>query len=89
MQAFNLFFDFQLRKGAWACDYRNKLGSYFLSCRTCSFEHTIECTEFREKPLPHWLVCFADTASGPIQHLFFAVVLSDGKIVQPKVSERL
>jgi len=50
---------------------------------------SIECTEFREKPLPHWLVCFADTASGPIQHLFFAVVLSDGKIVQPKVSERL
>jgi len=32
----------------------------------------IEYTEFREKPLPYWLVCFADTASGPIQHLFFA-----------------
>jgi hypothetical protein len=50
---------------------------------------SIEYTEFHEKPLPHWLVCFADTASGPIQHLLFAVVLADGKIVQPTVSERL
>jgi hypothetical protein len=50
---------------------------------------SIEYAEFREKPLPHWLVCFADTASGPIRHLLFAVVLADGKIVQPTVSERL
>jgi len=26
---------------------------------------SIEYAEFREKPLPHWLVCFADTAIGP------------------------
>jgi hypothetical protein len=50
---------------------------------------SIEYAEFSEKPLPHWLVCFADTASGPIQHPLFAVVLPDGKIVQPSVSERL
>jgi hypothetical protein len=50
---------------------------------------SIENAEFREKPLPHWLICFADTASGPVQHLVFAVVLPDGRIVQPKVSERL
>jgi hypothetical protein len=50
---------------------------------------SIENAEFREKPLPYWLVCFADTASGPIQHLLFAVVLADGRIVEPKVSERL
>jgi hypothetical protein len=47
-----------------------------------------EYAEFYEKPLPHWLVCFANTASGPIQHLLFAVVLPDGKIVQPAVSEK-
>jgi hypothetical protein len=50
---------------------------------------SFEYAEFYEKPLPHWLVCFADTASGPIQHLVFAVVLSDGQIVQPSFSERL
>ena len=48
-----------------------------------------EYAEFYKKPVPHWLICFADTASGPIQHLLFVVVLPDGKIVQPKVSERL
>jgi hypothetical protein len=50
---------------------------------------SIENAEFRDKPFPYWLVCFADPASGPIQHLLFAVVLADGRIVQPKVSERL
>jgi hypothetical protein len=50
---------------------------------------SIEYAEFYEKPLPHWLVCFADTVSGPIQHLLFAVVLPDGKIAQPSFSERL
>jgi len=47
---------------------------------------SFEYAEFYEKPLPHWLVCFADTANGPIEHLLFAVVLPDGKIVQPSVS---
>ena len=60
---------------------------------TTTFYHLqlgrIEYAEFREKPLPHWLVCFADTATGPRQHLLFAVLLPDGKIVQPSVSERL
>ena len=50
---------------------------------------SLEYAEFYEKPLPHWLVCFADTASGPTQHLLFAVVLPDGQIVQPTVSEKL
>ena len=48
-----------------------------------------EYAEFYEKPVPHWLVCFTDTATDPIQRLLFAVVLPDGKIVQPRVSENL
>ena len=47
---------------------------------------SFEYAEFYEKPLPHWLVCFADTASGPIQHLLFAVVLPDGQPRKPHVS---
>ena len=47
---------------------------------------SFEYAEFYEKPLPHRLVCFADTANGPIEHLLFAVVLPDGKIVRPSVS---
>jgi hypothetical protein len=50
---------------------------------------SIENAEFREKPVPYWLVCFADTAGGRIQRLLFAVVLADGRIVQPTVSEML
>ena len=50
---------------------------------------SFEFAEFYEKPLPHWLVCFANTASGPTQHLVFAVVLPDGQIVQPNFSEGL
>jgi hypothetical protein len=50
---------------------------------------SFEYAEFYEKPLPHWLVCLANTASGPIQRLVFAVVLPDGQIVQPSFSERL
>jgi hypothetical protein len=46
---------------------------------------SIENAEFRDKRLPHWLVCFADTANGPIRNLLFAVVLADGRIVQPTV----
>jgi len=48
-----------------------------------------EYAEFYEKPVPHWLVCFTDTTTGPVQRLFFAVVLPGGKIVQPRVSESL
>jgi hypothetical protein len=43
---------------------------------------------FRQKPVTHWLICVADAASGPIQHAFFAVVLPNEMIVQPKVSEK-
>jgi hypothetical protein len=50
---------------------------------------SIETAEFREKPISYWLAYFADTASGPVRHLLFAVVLADGRIVEPKVSERL
>src|SRR5262249_23773060 len=47
---------------------------------------SIESVKFYEKPLPHWLVCLADTASGPSVNLLFAVVLPDGKIVEPSMS---
>jgi len=39
---------------------------------------SFEYAEFYKKPLPHWLVCLADAASGPIQHLLLAMVLPDG-----------
>jgi hypothetical protein len=50
---------------------------------------SIEYAAFYEKPLPHWLVCFGDRASGPVQQLLFVVVLPEGKIVQLSVSEKL
>jgi hypothetical protein len=31
---------------------------------------SIEKAEFREKPVPYWLVCFADTASGQTNTCF-------------------
>ncbi len=47
----------------------------------------IESQEFRKTPIPHWLVCFSDTIKGPIQRLFFVVILPNGMIVKPKVAE--
>ena len=49
---------------------------------------TIESREFRTRPIPHWLFCFSETIEGPIQRMYF-VVLLHGMIVEPKVSERL
>ena len=49
----------------------------------------IESQEFRTMPIPHWRFCFSDTIKGPIQRMFFAVLLPNGMIVKPKVSERL
>jgi hypothetical protein len=42
--------------------------------------------EFRSAPIPDWLFCFSDTIQGPIQRMLFAVVLPNGKIVEPKVT---
>jgi hypothetical protein len=50
---------------------------------------SIESATLRQKPIPHWLVAFADSTEGPIQHLLFAVVLPNGVVVVPKVGERL
>jgi hypothetical protein len=47
----------------------------------------IESQEFSKTPIPHWLFCFSDTIKGPIQRLFFVVLLPNGMIVKPKVAE--
>ena|SRR5271165_2811878 len=58
-----------------------------------SFYHvqigTIESQEFRARPIPHWLFCFSDTIRGPIDRMFFVVLLPSGMVVQPKLAERL
>src|ERR1700740_2161326 len=38
----------------------------------------LETQEFRTTPIPFWLVCFSDTAKGPIRELYFVVLLPDG-----------
>jgi hypothetical protein len=58
-----------------------------------SFYHVqvgaIETQEFRTGPIPHWLFCFSDTIKGPIEQMFFVVLLPNGRVVRPKVAERL
>ena len=46
----------------------------------------IESQEFRTMPIPHWRFCFSDTIKGPIQRMFFAVLLPNGMVVKPNVS---
>jgi ribonucleotide reductase alpha subunit len=58
-----------------------------------SFYHVqvgaLETQEFRTGPIAHWLFCFSDTIKGPIERIFFVVLLANGMVVQPKVAERL
>jgi hypothetical protein len=49
----------------------------------------IETQEFKTSPIRHWLFCFSDTVAGPIQRMFFVVLLPSGQVVEPKVTERL
>jgi len=49
----------------------------------------LESQEFRTRPIPHWLFCFTETVQGPIQRIFFVVVLPNGTVVEPRVAERL
>jgi hypothetical protein len=48
----------------------------------------LETEEFRTKPVPFWLVCFSDAIKGPMRQMFFVVLLPDGTVVVPKVTER-
>ena len=50
---------------------------------------TLESQEFRETPVPFWLICFSDTAKGPLHQIFFVVLLPDGTVVEPRVARRL
>jgi len=50
---------------------------------------SIESVALRQKPIPHWLVAVADTTDGRIEHLLFAVVLPNGTVIVPTVSEQL
>src|ERR1700733_14106274 len=38
----------------------------------------LETQEYRTTPVPFWLVCFSDTVKGPINNMFFVVLLPDG-----------
>jgi len=49
----------------------------------------LETQEFRTTPVPFWLICFSDTAKGPLRQMFFVVLLPDGTIVEPRVARRL
>jgi hypothetical protein len=49
----------------------------------------LETQEFRTTPIPFWLVCFSDSAKGPLRQLFFVVVLPDGRLVEPTIAKRL
>ena len=45
----------------------------------------LETQKFRTQPVPFWLVCFSDTAKGPIKNIFFVVLQPDGTVVEAKV----
>jgi hypothetical protein len=50
---------------------------------------SLETQELRTTPEPFWLVCFSGTVKGPLRQLFFVVLLPDGPVVEPRVTERL
>src|SRR5271165_2482596 len=50
---------------------------------------TSESREFRTRPIPHWLFCFSETIEGPIQRMYFVVLLPNGMAVEPKFAQRL
>jgi hypothetical protein len=49
----------------------------------------LETQEFRQQPVPFWLVSFSDTVKGPMHQLYFVVVLPNGNVVEPRVEKRL
>jgi hypothetical protein len=49
----------------------------------------LETQEFRQEPMPFWLVSFSDTVKGPMHQLYFVVVLPNGNVVEPRVEKRL
>jgi hypothetical protein len=49
----------------------------------------LETQEFRAQPVPFWLVCFSDAIKGPLRQMFFVVLLPDGTVVVPSLSNRL
>jgi hypothetical protein len=49
----------------------------------------LETQEFRQQPVPFWLVSFSDTVKGPMHQLYFVVVLANGNVVEPRVEKRL
>jgi hypothetical protein len=49
----------------------------------------LETQEFRQQPMPFWLVSFSDTVKGPMHQLYFVVVLPNGNVVEPRVEKRL
>ena len=58
-----------------------------------SFYHVqigaLETQQFRTSPAPFWLICFSDTIKGPLRQMFFAVLLPDGTVVEPRVEKLL
>jgi hypothetical protein len=49
----------------------------------------LETQEFRQQPIPFWLLSFSDTVKGPMHQLFFVVVLPNGNVVEPRIEKRL
>jgi hypothetical protein len=67
----------------------NRAMGWMLSFHKGPDDGSIESVTLRQKPIPHWLVAVADTTDGRIEHLLFAVVLPNGYVVVPTVSEQL
>jgi hypothetical protein len=49
----------------------------------------LETQEFRQQPIPFWLVTFSNTVKGPMHQMFFVVVLTNGNVLEPRVEKRL
>ena len=94
----------ELKTNAWAlCDTREtqdlpktlsheKVGEIAAEFLT-TFYHlqvgALETQEFRTKPVPFWLAYFSDMIKGLLRQMFFAVLLPDGTIIEPRVTKRL
>jgi hypothetical protein len=67
----------------------NRAMGWMLSFHKGPDDGSIESVTLRQKPIPHWLVAVADTTDGRIEHLLFAVVMPNGYVIVPTVSEQL
>ena len=67
----------------------NRAIGWMLSFHKGPDDGSIESVTLRQKPIPHWLVAVADTTDGRIEHLLFEVVLPNGYVIVPTVSEQL